>query len=191
MWDVTVRFEMLRDTNREVDDYEQRVNAIHRKLRLPCSYSQRGIPFHRYPAKLVAVPCGLEGKKFLMTPATSKQWQKMKEAAAKDGVTIFVKYAFRSIDEQAFLIRNQLSWGNELNHILTWIAAPGYSEHHTGRALDIDCIPSKKEFESTEAFDWLSRNAKQFGFKLSYAQNNVFGFIFEPWHWCYQPVEEN
>ena len=43
------------------------------------------------------------------------------------------------------------------------IAAPGYSEHHTGRAVDLTtpaCDPLAEEFENTQAFDWLHLNAK-------------------------------
>lgn len=166
-----------------IDDYSRRVNALHRELRVPRDYARRGLPFHREASVLVAVPCGLDGKQCLMTPATRSQWVAMQTAAADAGITLLVRWAFRSVDEQAQLIRTRLSLGGDIDQLLTEIAAPGYSEHHTGRTLDIDSIPAEKSFENTRAFDWLCRNAGKFGFELSYPQENVYGIIYEPWHW--------
>ena len=72
--------------------------------------------------------------------------------------------------------------------ILTHIAIPGFSEHHTGKAIDIHANghPVLEEaFEKTEEFMWLSKNAASFGFRLSYPRANTLGIIYEPWHWFY------
>ncbi|HPF74253.1 MAG TPA: D-alanyl-D-alanine carboxypeptidase family protein, partial [Xanthomonadaceae bacterium] len=66
--------------------------------------------------------------------------------------------------------------------------APGFSEHHSGNALDIgtpDEPPAEESFENTAAFDWLCENAPNFGFQLSYPRNNPHGIVYEPWHWCW------
>ena len=66
-------------------------------------------------------------------------------------------------------------------------AAPGYSEHHTGCAVDIatpGSRPLTEEFEDSQAFRWLTDNAGKFGFSMSYPRNNPAGFIYEPWHWA-------
>jgi len=71
-------------------------------------------------------------------------------------------------------------------------APPGYSEHHSGRALDVTtpgATPLQEEFEGTPAFAWLSKNAASFGFALSYPRGNRHGFMYEPWHWCYRVDE--
>ena len=67
-------------------------------------------------------------------------------------------------------------------------AAPGYSEHHTGRAVDIGtpgCPPLEEAFEDTAAFAWLSRNAGAAGFRMTYPRGNPQGVIYEPWHWLF------
>lgn len=192
MWRASVKLEMLRDTNQWQDDYTRRVYALHRKLGIPRAYADQGLPFYRYPEELVTVTTGvIEGQQCLMTPQTQSQWLAMHEAATNNGIGLQIRWAFRSADQQAKLIRDQLSWGGKLDYLLTWIAAPGYSEHHTGRALDLDCLPSAEKFEDTLAFDWLFKNALKFGFKLSYPLGNDSGFIYEPWHWCYQDTVEN
>jgi LAS superfamily LD-carboxypeptidase LdcB len=40
-------------------------------------------------------------------------------------------------------------------------------------------------FESTSAYQWLARNAHNYGFELSFPQGNSQGVSFEPWHWRY------
>jgi len=46
--------------------------------------------------------------------------------------------------------------------------------------------PLEEEFEKSVAFQWLSVNAKDFGFRLSYPKENRFGIAYEPWHWFYE-----
>ena len=65
-------------------------------------------------------------------------------------------------------------------------AAPGHSEHHTGRAVDIatpGSRPLTEEFEDTDAFRWLTSRAVEFGFSLTYPRDNPWGIAYEPWHW--------
>ena len=68
-------------------------------------------------------------------------------------------------------------------------ALPGESEHHTGMAIDLTTGDEKEvlteSFEKTYAFEWLTENAYKYGFKLSFPRNNDYGFVYEPWHWCY------
>jgi len=75
-----------------------------------------------------------------------------------------------------------------VEEILTVNAAPGYSEHHSGYALDIGTPgepPAEESFESTAAFAWLGEHAGRFGFQLSYPRDNPHGIVYEPWHWCW------
>jgi len=100
--------------------------------------------------------------------------------------------AFRSVDRQVEIVREKLAEGASIDEILSASAPPGFSEHHTGRAVDITsdgAAPLEIEFEQTPAFRWLSKNAARFGFVLSYPAGNPYGYDYEPWHWCFRPVE--
>ena len=73
--------------------------------------------------------------------------------------------------------------------ILKVSAAPGYSEHHSGCAIDVTTPGYKaleEPFETSPAFKWLSDNAEKFDFSLSYPQNNPHGVAYEPWHWAWK-----
>ncbi|MCK0510754.1 D-alanyl-D-alanine carboxypeptidase family protein [Aromatoleum buckelii] len=165
---------------------ERRIAVLHRRLGVPAHYVRRGLPFHPEARETVAVACGLAGALHHMTPETCEQWGRMKAAAAEAGITLAVRWAFRSIDDQAVLLRKYLRCGKQIDELLTWIAAPGYSEHHSGRALDFEPIPRGTPFEHTSAFAWLCEHAGIYGFAMSYPQDNDYGLVFEPWHWCFQ-----
>jgi D-alanyl-D-alanine carboxypeptidase len=121
-----------------------------------------------------------------LTPDAAGQWRAMVAAALADGVTLMIVSGFRDIEYQAMLIRKKINAGQDIAAILKVNAAPGYSEHHTGQAVDIatpGSRPLTEEFETTAAFGWLEANAGQFGFSMSYPRDNPWGFIYEPWHW--------
>ncbi len=80
-------------------------------------------------------------------------------------------------------MRKKLERGDTIENILKVNAAPGFSEHHTGCALDIttpgyDAL--KESFEKSPAFDWLTGNASRFGFSLSFPRGNAAGIAYEP-----------
>jgi D-alanyl-D-alanine carboxypeptidase len=71
-------------------------------------------------------------------------------------------------------------------------APPGYSEHHSGGAVDVTTEgvpPLELDFEDTPAFRWLSDHAHKFGFHLSFPRDNPCGYAYEPWHWCFRPAD--
>ncbi len=122
-------------------------------------------------------------------PAAKKAWKKMKKAAKKTGIKLKIISAFRSYDYQKQLIQNKLDKGLSIDDILKVNTLPGYSEHHTGCAIDIGAKNEailEEEFDQSEAFYWLQQNAENFGFFMSYPKNNSTGISYEPWHWCYR-----
>lgn len=171
-------------------EYLQRIDALHRELGIPPDYANRhGLVLYEEARHLVDAGKDLFGRARQLTPGTLKAWQSMQQAAATDGVSLYLISAYRDLEYQAALIRRKLDKGHGLDEILQVSAAPGYSEHHTGRAIDIgtdDSPPLEVEFEQTAAFDWLCRCADGFGFVLSYPRDNPGAITYEPWHWCYQ-----
>jgi D-alanyl-D-alanine carboxypeptidase len=152
----------------------------------------RSLVLHPEARELVVAAIGDDGREHLLAPAAAAKWREMSAAALSDGVAIKIGSAFRSIDRQAEIIRGKLAQGLSLDTVLCVSAPPGYSEHHSGRAIDVttDGVGSlEPEFEKTGAFRWLSKNARQFGFDLSFPAENPYGYDYEPWHWCFRPTE--
>ena len=164
------------------------LRELHLELGIPDDYGSDGSrPNFEEADELVDVGPNLLGRMQRLTPQTAASWQEMQAAARDDGVTLMIVSGFRSFDYQAGLIRKKIEAGQSLSEILQVNAAPGYSEHHTGAALDIaspGSRPLTEEFEDSEAFGWLEKNAAKFGFSMSYPRENTQGFIYEPWHWA-------
>lgn len=163
------------------------LRELHAELGIPADYGKDdGPPIFDEALELVEIGPNLVGRPQRLTPATAESWHAMVAAAEADGVTLMVVSGFRSVDYQARLIRKKIAAGQDIGAILKVNAAPGYSEHHTGQAVDIatpGSRPLTEEFEATEAFRWLTDKAGSFGFSMSYPRDNPWGFIYEPWHW--------
>lgn len=120
---------------------------------------------------------------------TKSAWLRMKQAATKDNIYLQSISGYRSHQYQLGIFQRKMARGQSINEILKVNAAPGFSEHHSGRAIDISIAsePAAEEsFENTTAFAWLMRNASDFGFRLSFPRGNPNGISYEPWHWCWQ-----
>lgn len=138
--------------------------------------------------ELATIGFDIHGREQMLHPKAARAWYAMRNAAQEDGVELQVVSAFRSVDYQVSLIERKRQAGQDIADILKVSAAPGYSEHHSGRALDIstpDSSPLETGFEMTPAFDWLTESARDFGFTLSYPRHNRHGIAYEPWHWAY------
>jgi zinc D-Ala-D-Ala carboxypeptidase len=171
-------------------DYEAKAARALQELGIPLGYgSDRGMLLHREASELVSIGPDMYGREQQLTPRAAGAWAKLREAALSDGITLLLVSAFRSLERQKHIIQRQLSAGTPIEHVLLTNAAPGYSEHHTGRAIDL-VSPSSPElseqFEQTREFDWLTRHAAEHGFWMSYPRGNPFGISYEPWHWAYR-----
>jgi zinc D-Ala-D-Ala carboxypeptidase len=143
-------------------------------------------PAYADATDLEDVEPNIVGKPQRLAPPTARSWRQMKQTAALAGVELLLVSGFRSIHQQAELFRKKLAAGLQIEVILRVNAAPGFSEHHTGRAVDIatpGTRPLTAEFESSKAYAWLVANAATFGFTMPYGRGNAFEFDFEPWHW--------
>jgi D-alanyl-D-alanine carboxypeptidase len=173
--------------------YPEKVRSVLTSLEISTDLiAARSLVLHPEAQDLVVAAIGEDGREFMLAPAAAAKWREMSAAALSDGVVIKIASAFRSIDRQAEIIRGKLAQGLPLDTVLCVSAPPGYSEHHSGRAIDVttEVVGSlEPEFEKTAAFRWLSKNAGQFGFALSYPAENPYGYDYEPWHWCFRPTE--
>lgn len=177
-----------------MDAYRERIAAIHRRLGIPADYAGRtGLALQREPAELVEVAPGRTPRRHWLDPVAAARWAQLEVAAERDGILLTLVSAYRSVDYQGGMIERKLARGEALADILRVNAAPGYSEHHSGRAVDLGvagCAPLTEAFERTEAFAWLRANAARWGFRLSYPRDNPHGIVYEPWHWACWPEPE-
>ena len=123
----------------------------------------------------------------------------MCEAAAEDGVTLWVISAHRTYDYQQMLFDAELAEYKSYHTDATEdeaiigaasvVARPGTSEHNLGLAVDFNSV--EESFENTPQYKWLRQHSSEYGFIMRYAadKQDVTGVIYEPWHYRYVGVE--
>jgi len=114
-----------------------------------------------------------------LQPEAARAFEDMQKEARNYEITLIPSSGYRDLDEQKTLFEQAvIDYGNE-ELAACWDAPPGYSEHHTGLAVDIEGI--KEAGENSAVYKWLGTHAARFGFELSHKGDK--DVCFEPWHW--------
>lgn len=121
-----------------------------------------------------------------MVPEAAAAFRAMADAAKQDGISLRSVSAYRSYQTQQGLYQHYVSIDGKAN-AQRYSARPGYSEHQTGLALDINTASISAHFENTAEYAWLRANGARFGFLLRYPQEkeSITGYRYEPWHYRY------
>ena len=147
---------------------------------------------HYVPKKLETID-----SKYVLTGRNPQQFhsdamsflEDMFDDAKEDGVDLKVVSSYRSFNTQAIVKANhKMLYGSGANQ---FSADQGYSEHQLGTTMDLTIPALGADFnniDQTPAYTWLTENAHEYGFVLSYPKNNTY-YIFEPWHWRFVGVD--
>lgn len=103
--------------------------------------------------------------------------------ARSQGVTLTIGSAFRSEDYQRGIVQRKKTAGQSAKQIYFVSSHPGYSEHHTGLAIDF--TPINHGFAKTAGYGWLKNNAHKYGFEQTFTSqySQATGVSQESWHW--------
>jgi D-alanyl-D-alanine carboxypeptidase len=180
---------MRRAFSRRQTRYGREIAALGQRLGVPGDYgATHRLRLQPECKRAVSIGPDVYGREARMAPRAARAWLAMRGAALCQGVQLQAVSAFRTVAYQAGIIERKLAAGQDIGEVLRVSAAPGFSEHHSGCALDITAPgfePLHESFEKSPAHQWLSRSADRFGFRLSYPRGNRHGVAFEPWHWCW------
>lgn len=140
----------------------------------------------------------------LIQPNALLAWRDMKAAARLEGITLQMTSAYRSIEQQRTLFLRRMQndgvytesvAAGYVDHLveklLTRVAPPGYSRHHTGYTIDLACDGIGLDaFTSTPCYHWLSKNnyenTKKYGWVPSYPIGvSLQGPEPEPWEYIW------
>lgn len=121
-----------------------------------------------------------------LRPQAAAAFRAMADAAWADGISLRSVSAYRSYSQQSSTYNRWLSQDRQ-SSVDTYSARPGFSEHQTALALDINVASLKAHFENTPAYAWLAEHCAEYGFVLRYPQGkeHITGYQFEPWHYRY------
>ncbi len=139
------------------------------------------------PKDLVTINNNYSSGDKKMTKDAAKAFEEMARDAKKAGYNVRAVSTYRSYSYQQNLYNNYAkSDGKEKAD--TYSARPGYSEHQTGLAVDVDNTKvSYTKFGTTKEFGWMKDNCYKYGFILRYTKETEFitGYMNEPWHYRY------
>lgn len=121
--------------------------------------------------------------------------KEMFSAAEEAGFSPELTSGYRTRQEQENIFTNRVNEYRELGYSkkeatsLTneYAAKPGYSEHETGLAADINSADGDSRF----LYIWLKNNCYKYGFILRYpkGKEEITGIEYEPWHLRYVGTE--
>lgn len=135
--------------------------------------------------------CKVSGKSVKLVKEAADAFKLLSEEAAALEYCILGMSGYRTYAYQENLYNNYLKSDSQEN-VDTYSARPGYSEHHTGLALDVQTdTASFSEFGQTKEYEWLLDNAHRYGFVIHYTYENqwITGYMPEEWHIRYLGVE--
>lgn len=151
------------------------------------------------------------GETYRLQKEVYEAFERMKEEALKEGISIQIISAYRSFDHQKEIWNKKYSQyisegftpEKTVEEIIHYSSIPGTSRHHWG--TDIDIIDSsaiqpksiliEKNYEDNGVYaqlkKWMDSNSKKFGFYLVYT-NDYYrnGFEYEPWHYSYRLISK-
>ena len=139
------------------------------------------------PESLQIVSSKYSSKTVKLVSYAKEAFEELAAAAEKENYTINAMSSYRDYAYQNTLYNNYAK-KDGYDNADTYSARPGYSEHQTGLAVDIN---NKKEyftnFEKTKEYEWMQNNAYKYGFILRFPKDKVLetGYEYESWHYRY------
>ena len=133
------------------------------------------------------------GGNYKMESKAAAAWQDMQAAASRDGVSLWIISAYRTLERQTELYQEKVEEYKNLGYnegdakieAGKWVAVPGTSEHCLGYAADLCSL--EENFENSDQFAWLQKHCAEYGFILRYPKDKVdiTKISYEPWHYRY------
>ena len=101
---------------------------------------------------------------------------------------VLVVSSFRGLEKQQEIYQDRLErYGSE--YAAAYVADPGYSEHHTGLAMDLSVYTNGESYdiETYPATAWFMENYDRYGYILRYPEHKagITSINYEGWHYRY------
>ena len=102
---------------------------------------------------------------------------------------VLVVSSFRGIEKQEEIYRDREErYGSE--YAASYVAVPGYSEHHTGLAMDLAVYTEDGGYYDIETYpdcEWFMANYDRYGYVLRYPEHKagITSINYEGWHYRY------
>lgn len=119
-----------------------------------------------------------------LTKETQNAFNRMQADAKALGLNLWLSSGYRSYNDQKYIYNNYVARDGQAAAD-TYSARPGYSEHQTGLAFDLNTISDA--FANTAEGKWVAENCHKYGLILRYpkGKDNITGYKYESWHLRY------
>ena len=139
------------------------------------------------PNNLVEMTTPYSKEGIYLVEEARDNFYKLVDKAKEEGLTIRAISAYRGYTYQKRLYDKYVE-ADGVNKADTYSARPGFSDHQTGLAIDVDNTTSSFEnFTNTKEYQWMLDNSYKYGFILRYpsAKESITTYQFESWHYRY------
>ena len=126
-------------------------------------------------------------KKIFLERETAKAWYQLKQFLVNQGIEFDICSGFLSLENQQYKYNSFLK-RNGLELTKRRMCLPGYSEHHTGLAIDCDYYKNNDWAgicsDNNPETKYIHSILHNFGFILRYPKHKqeITGMQYEPWH---------
>lgn len=133
------------------------------------------------------------GREFQIERETYDHFVMLRDALLKQGIQIELDSIYRSVARQQEIVK-EFTEKYGADYVKQYVAVPGYSEHHTGLAVDICLVVDGKVIDDNdemiaqkEIFAKIHPLLADYGFILRYppGKEDITGYSYEPWHFRY------
>ena len=134
------------------------------------------------------------GKKFQIEKETYEHFVKLRDdLLTNDGIQIELDSVYRSVARQREIVV-EFTEQYGADYVKKYVAVPGFSEHHTGLAVDICLVVNGRIIDDNdemiaqpEIFSKIHKKLADYGFILRYlpGKEDITGYAYEPWHFRY------
>jgi D-alanyl-D-alanine carboxypeptidase len=128
------------------------------------------------------------GDNYLNSEA-AEMFVKLCKAAKKEGYSVLANYTYRDFETQQSIWDQYLKlYGQKYND--KYVTKPGFSEHHTGLAIDVKS-GNFDVFKNSKEYNWMLDNSYKYGYIHRYQSSKeaITGISSEAWHFRYVGVD--
>ncbi|XUD28462.1 zinc D-Ala-D-Ala carboxypeptidase [Enterococcus sp. AZ095a] len=165
-------------------------------------------PKNKIVSEIAQEDLGKLSNGYLVDKRIVSAYEELAEAAKVAGHPLVMVSAYRSVEYQQEIfdanVNSLIRQGNTKEEAIRitklTFTEPGYSEHHTGLAIDVideDWYQNhtgellNEGFGVTDGGKWLQAHAREYGFIIRYpkGKHDITQIDYEPWHLRYVGVE--
>lgn len=121
-------------------------------------------------------------------PEVIDAFNQMQSDAQAQGLDIYIASGYRSYYYQQS-VYNRYCETDPPEVVDTYSARPGYSEHQSGYAFDLNSIDDS--FTDTPEGQWVNENCYKYGFIIRFplGKEDITGYQYESWHLRYVGID--